>query len=222
MIKNICREKANIYGDTIMKNPWEGISLSDYENHMSLEGVKQLQQLNYIMKEQFEIFPVSSAMVLGVAGGNGLEYVNPKKYKKIYGVDVNKKYLEETRKRFHNLGDSLQLLCINLLDEVNKVPKADLLIANLLIEYIGYESFNEVVKKANPKFISCVIQINETKEFVSDSPYLHVFDGLERVHCQMESDVLTKHMMNIGYTNIETKEYPLPNGKKLVRLDYMK
>ena len=71
---------------------------------------------------------------------------------KIYGVDVNKKYLEETRKRFHNLGDSLQLLCINLLDEVNKVPK----------------------------FISCVIQINETKEFVSDSPYLHVFDGIIR------------------------------------------
>ena len=31
-----------------------------------------------------------------------------------------------------------------------------------------------------------------------------------------------EHMMNIGYTNIETKEYPLPNGKKLVRLDYMK
>ena len=96
MIKNICREKANIYGDTIMKNPWEGISLSDYENHMSLEGVKQLQQLNYIMKEQFEIFPVSSAMVLGIAGGNGLEYVNPKKYKKHiihYGVDLKYYYL---------------------------------------------------------------------------------------------------------------------------------
>ena len=225
VVRNVYNDKKigeKIYGDFVMKNPWEDISLSDYENHMSLEGVKQLQQLNYIMKEQFEIFPVSSAMVLGVAGGNGLEYVNPKKYQKIYGVDVNQKYLDETRKRFSNMGTDLQLLCVDLLEEGKKLPEADLLIANLLIEYIGYESFNEVVMKANPKFISSVIQINESKEFVSDSPYLHVFDGLESVHCQVESGVLTENMANIGYANIESKDYPLPNGKKLVRLDYMK
>ena len=27
-------------------NPWEEISLSDYENHMSLDSVKQLQAMN--------------------------------------------------------------------------------------------------------------------------------------------------------------------------------
>jgi hypothetical protein len=225
VVRNVYNDKKigeKIYGDIVMKNPWEDISLSDYENHMSLEGVRQLQQLNYIMKEQFDIFPVSSAMVLGVAGGNGLEHVNPKKYQKIYGVDVNQKYLDETRKRFSNLGTAIQLLCVDLLEERKKLPEADLLIANLLIEYIGYESFNEVVMKANPKFISSVIQINESKEFVSDSPYLHVFDGLESVHCQVESGVLSENMANIGYANIESKDYPLPNGKKLVRLDYMK
>ena len=37
-----------------MKNPWEEISLDDYENHMSLDSVRQLQTLNALMKEQFE------------------------------------------------------------------------------------------------------------------------------------------------------------------------
>ena len=35
-----------------MGNPWETINLSDYEKHMSLESVYQLQALNEMMKEQ--------------------------------------------------------------------------------------------------------------------------------------------------------------------------
>ncbi len=29
-----------------MSNPWEEVSLKDYENHMSLDSVKQLQIMN--------------------------------------------------------------------------------------------------------------------------------------------------------------------------------
>ena len=64
-------------------NPWEEISLSDYENHMSLNSVKQLQAMNEMMKKQFAAYPVTIAMVFGIAGGNGLEHVNLKKYSKI-------------------------------------------------------------------------------------------------------------------------------------------
>ncbi len=55
-------------GDSVV-NPWEEISLSDYENHMSLDSVKQLQAMNEMMKKQFVSYSVSTAMVLGVAGG---------------------------------------------------------------------------------------------------------------------------------------------------------
>ena len=37
----------------MMKNPWEEISLEDYENHMQLDSVKQLQTINSIMNAQF-------------------------------------------------------------------------------------------------------------------------------------------------------------------------
>ena len=96
------------------------------------------------------------------------------------------------------------------------------MIYNLLIEYIGYECFQKAVKIVNPKYVSCIIQINTDESFVSDSPYLHAFDGLECVHHQMEEQELKKSMDTIGYQLIEDFESPLPNGKKLVQLDFDK
>lgn len=59
-----------------MSNPWEEIKLDDYENHMSMDGVFQRQAMNEMMKEQFSAYSVQSVMILGIAGGNGLEYIN--------------------------------------------------------------------------------------------------------------------------------------------------
>ena len=84
-----------------MSNPWEEIRLEDYEKHMALDSVRQLQALNGIMKAQMEAYPVKTMMILGVAGGNGLEHADPGKYDRIYGVDINREYLqaaEELRK----------------------------------------------------------------------------------------------------------------------------
>lgn len=47
-----------------MKNPWEEIPLTDYENHMGLDSVMQLQAMNEMMKGQLEAYPVSDVMIL--------------------------------------------------------------------------------------------------------------------------------------------------------------
>lgn len=202
-------------------NPWREIELSDYENHMKLDSVMQLQTLNQMMKNQLNAYYVDSIMVLGIAGGNGLEYISPEKYSVVYGVDVNPQYLREVEKRYKNLDGTLKCLCVDLLTEVSKLPTADFVIANLLIEYIGYDCFKAVVSRVKPKYVSCGIQINSGSEFVSDSPYLHVFDGLNSVHHQMDSDNLTRTMGDVGYESISTNEYLLPNGKKLVQIDFI-
>ena len=203
-----------------MGNPWKEISLSDYESHMSLDSVGQLQALNSAMKKQLSIYPVTSAMILGVAGGNGLDHVDISKYDKVYGVDINSSYLKETEARFPELSTVLECLCIDLVTETDHLPKAELLIANLLVEYIGYGTFQTVIRQVSPRFVSCVIQINEDEGYVSDSPYLHVFDRLDEVHHQMEAQELTESLIEVGYQQIDADEYPLPNGKKLIRLDY--
>ena len=203
-----------------MKNPWEEISLADYENHMKLNSVMQLQAMNEMMKDQFNSYPVSSLMILGVAGGNGLEHISKDKFSKVYGVDVNATYLKEVIHRYPDLEGILECLCINLLNESDKLPQADMIIANLLIEYIGYSCFQKAIHCANPKYVSCIIQINVENSWVSNSPYLHIFDGLEQVHHQMEEKALENAMIEIGYHAINTLEHMLPNGKKLVQIDF--
>ena len=49
-----------------MSNPWETISLNDYENHMKLKTVQQLQAMNVIMRDQFYRYPISSVMILSL------------------------------------------------------------------------------------------------------------------------------------------------------------
>ncbi len=204
-----------------MVNPWKEISLSDYENHMSLDSVKQLQSLNLTMKEQFNDYDVNTVMIMGIAGGNGLEHVNVNKYCKVFGIDINDDYLMAVTERYNDLSGVLECLNIDILNESNKLPEAEMIIANLLIEYVGYEAFAKAVAKVKPRYVSCVIQINEKeKQWVSDSPYIHAFDGLERVHCQLEENELTTAMNKAGYKLIKKIRDTLPNGKSLVRLDY--
>lgn len=205
-----------------MANPWEEISLSDYENHMKLNSVLQLQSMNKMMKGQFNAYPVNSAIILGVAGGNGLEHIDRNKFKKIYGIDINKEYLNTVKSRYEDISDILECIQLNLLEETNKLPQADLLIADLLIEYIGYDCFQKAVEQVQPKYVSCIIQINTDNSFVSDSPYLHSFDGLEQIHTQMEEKTLEKIMCEIDYFKIKTLDNILPNGKKLVQIDFKK
>lgn len=205
-----------------MKNPWEDIPLNDYENHMRLYSVMQLQILNKMMKEQFFSYDISSVMILGIAGGNGLEHIQRNNFQKVYGVDINSSYIKEVIRRYGDLDGILECLCINLIDETDKLPKADMVIADLLIEYIGYECFQKTILHVSPKYVSCIIQINIEDSWVSDSPYIHVFDGLETVHHQIEENALRNAMIDINYRLINSMENVLPNGKKLVRMDFEK
>ena len=207
--------------DKKMRNPWEEISLEDYENHMRLDSVRQLQALDVLMKEQFEAYPVRTAMVLGAAGGNGLGHVRPEKYDTVYCVDINGEYLRAIPERYAGLSDTLRCLRLDLVKESGKLPRAGLVIANLLIEYIGYAAFRDAVCRAEPEYVSCVIQINrDPGNWVSDSPYIHAFDRLDEVHHQMEEGALAAVLEETGYTGILRQEVSLPNGKALVRLDF--
>ena len=203
-----------------MNNPWKEIDLTDYENHMSLDSVYQLQSMNEMMNEQFYEYNIRSIMILGVAGGNGLEHINRNVFEKVYGIDINQEYLNQCRKRYPELNGIFNTICVDLLRDDLKLPHSELLVANLLVEYIGYECFQKIIKLVKPKYVSCIIQINTADSFVSESQYLHSFDRLNEVHHQMEKSSLIKCMQEIEYKEILIIEKELPNGKKLVRIDF--
>ncbi len=204
-----------------VENPWKGIDLNDYESHMSLQNVYQLQTLNSMMKEQLSAGYGESVMILGIAGGNGLEHIDTAKCKCVYGVDINQDYLDACTRRYPALGGLWHPICADLTTAGLRLPHAELLVADLLIEYIGYECFKRVVMSVKPERVSCIIQINTDASFVSDSPYLHTFDRLDQVHHQMEETSLNGAMQEIGYTRSLMQEQPLPNGKKFIRMDFV-
>ena len=203
-----------------MKNPWNNINLNDYENHMKLESVMQLQSMNEIMSDQFSRCTSATVMILGIAGGNGLNHIAADSFEKIYGVDINEKYLDECVRRYPELSGIFTPIHCDLLADNISLPPARNLIANLFIEYVGYDNFCRTVRQVSPRYVSCVIQVNRDDSFVSDSPYLHVFDDLEQVYHQVDRNGLTKAMEQIGYRLTFEKEKALPNGKSLLRLDF--
>lgn len=205
-----------------MKNPWEYIELDKYEKHMESDSVKQLQTLDFLMNKQFNMFPIKSVMILGIAGGNGLKHIDTNKIHKIYGIDINRDYLTECKKRYSNLGNSLECICADLSDKDIVLPYADMVIANLLIEYIGYDCCQQVITKINPKYVSCVIQKNTDNGFVSSTPYTHIFDYISSVHTDISEECLNEIMEKINYHVINKEKKQLPNQKELVMLTYKK
>lgn len=129
-----------------MDNPWLGIPLADYEGHMESAGVEQLGPLAELFRRSLEEGRPESVVVLGVAGGNGLEAIDPRVTRRVQAVDVNPEYLEATRQRFGHL--PLTTHCLDLgrpQEERTKcgLQQAALVHAALVFEHIPVEARRE-------------------------------------------------------------------------------
>jgi hypothetical protein len=205
-----------------MNNPWEEIDLKIYEKHMSSAEVHQLQKLNEVTKEQLQDNPHIYVGVLGVAGGNGLDNIDTLKTKKVYAIDINKKYLNICKDRYKYMGDTLEIICQDLTDDNFNLPYTNLIICNLIIEYIGEKQFVSIISKnkINIDVVSCVIQKNNDNSFVSNSRLTSSFEPILSVHHDIDENKLKDLFSTIEFNCIKYKEYMLPNGKKFIRMDF--
>jgi hypothetical protein len=201
-------------------NPWNQIDLAQYERHMGLDSVGQLQAIGRMTKGQLTAFPARTVAILGVAGGNGLEHVAAGQFSTVYGIDVNPAYLVECGRRFSRLSDILRLVEADVSDPAAALPQAELVIANLLIEYVGCDAFARAVKRMGAQYVSCGIQQDAGDGFVSDSPYMHIFDGLSEIHAPVDAQTLCDCMGRAGYGLTLRAPEELPNQKTLLRLDF--
>lgn len=207
-----------------MQNPWTKVALDDYESHMALAGVYQLQTLDRLMGEQFAAYPVKSVAVMGVAGGNGLGHlIGMPGIEIAYGVDINAGYLEASVQRYPELAGRYRPVLADVGESCGALPLAELVIANLFIEYVGCECFGKAVAKMAPEYVSCVIQIDPADSFVSESPFTSKLGVLDGVHQTVDAAGLVNVMSCQGYgvlTDCIAAE--LPNGKRFRRIDFRK
>ena len=207
-----------------MDNPWKHIDLSDYEEHMADPGVGQLQAFSRILKEQMRDWRPERVCMLGGGPGAGLEHVDKSHVRRVFLLDINASYLTESRARHPELSDILETRVCDLGEPATELPQCDLMEANLFIEYIGVETFGELVRRNLDKFrvLSCTIQKNNANSFVSTSPTAHKLASLGDLHHDIAEADLTAALEKIGLRMVKRKVYELPNGKEFIRLDYQR
>lgn len=203
-----------------MSNPWQKLKLEHYEGHMQHEEVLQSQCLNLIMKNQLNDYDVKSICILGISGGNGLEHVEPNSVLEIFGVDINKEYLLACKLRYPKLNGILNLIHADITSSEFKVPDSEIIIANLIIEYLGIDTFKKIIYKSNSAYISCVIQVSNNYSFVSNTPFINYFNGISRLHNDIDKNVLINVLKVMGYDAVFHEEFKMKNNKSLIRIDF--
>ncbi len=213
-------------------NPWTRIDIANYENHMGHPKVAQLQLLDRIMGQQFDWAMarpgrVSSLAVLGVTQGNGLSRLNHPELKEIIGLDINPEFLAACRSALTPLADKLNLHQIDLINEKHRgaklLAKADLIVANLVIEHIHLNNFLDLVNMLPHRpgrLVSCVIQHNPDGHLASRSGFESAFDEVVSAAREIGQEELIQGLTEANYELSNRFLYELPNRKQFIRLDF--
>ena len=138
-------------------DPWLAVPLSGYERHM--EAVRQLGVLADLFAEALAACRPASVAVLGVAGGNGLDRIDPRVTARILGIDINPGYLAETARRYRGL-PGLELHAADLSRETVSLGLFELVHAALIFEHAGIAKCldNALALVAPGGFLSVVLQ----------------------------------------------------------------
>lgn len=199
-----------------MSSPWLSIPLQDYEGHMSSANVQQLAALAELFKTALDYWRPESVAVLGVAGGNGLEQIDPATTKRIVGVDINQQYLNEVQKRFDTLS-GLELYCWDLALRKFHLSPVLLVHAALIFEHtgLGLALENALSLVAAGGRCSVVLQLaSAQEEGVSCTGYQSI-ESLKNDFALTDPAEFQRLMAHQGFQMTHQQTRILPAGKAL-------
>ncbi|HEX3748094.1 MAG TPA: methyltransferase domain-containing protein [Bryobacteraceae bacterium] len=206
--------EGTIGTDPSLRHPWLSVPLRDYEAHMSADAVAQFAPLSEMFGEALQAFQPNSVAILGIAGGNGLERIDPAVTHRVYGIDVNPEYLAAARLR-HPAIAGLELHCLDLAEQKLDLEPVDLVYAALIFEHAGIECCldNALHLVAPGGVLSVVLQLPSTTEpAVGNSPIASIQAHRNSFHF-VETDAFTQELESRGFHLIRSTTRPLPSGK---------
>jgi len=124
-----------------LHSPWLEIPLADYERHMSAASVAQAAMLADRLRLLVETYRPKSLALLGAAGGNGLECIDPLVTRRVVAVDVNAAYLEACCARHAARFDTFETVHCDLSDGLPFADPVELVYAALVVEYLDQDIF---------------------------------------------------------------------------------
>jgi hypothetical protein len=157
-------------------HPWLEIPLADYEGHMALPSIAQAELLSTTLARVCSTFQPRSLAVLGVAGGNGLERVDPSVVKRVVAIDFNPEYLRICSQRYAGSFERFEPILHDLSGGVPDVAAVECLFAGLVLEYLQPEPrFGDLLSLLHEGgLFAVVLQMPSSPEVpvVSNSPFV--------------------------------------------------
>jgi SAM-dependent methyltransferase len=199
-----------------MRNPWLDIPLDDYESHMSLPGVGQAQMIAEQLDRALDRWAPTSIAIIGCAGGNGLDKVAGRTVERVVAVDVNPDYIEQTRARYAQRLQGLELVCADAQSESLFYGPVDFTYAALLFEYVGALSTLKTLKRnSRPNAVlTTVLQLpHSTIQAISPSSYRSL-GSLASAMTLVAPETLLQVAADLGFAAIDSTIIELSSGKK--------
>jgi hypothetical protein len=199
-----------------MPNPWLSMPLADYEGHMSSPAVQQLDALSDLFAEALTLHNPASVAILGIAGGNGLERIDPSLVQRVVGVDVNHEYLDTVRQRYAQL-PCLELHCIDLAEQALELRPVQLVHAALIFEHAGTDQALEsaIFLVAPGGALSVVLQLpSDAGPNIGCSGFAKA-QQLGGHFALVDPGWLTATLQARGFTPAHPTIRPVPAGKRL-------
>ena len=199
-----------------MSSPWLGIPLDDYEGHMSAAEVGQLSVLAGLFELVLNTVHPASVAVVGVAGGNGLDRIDPAVTSRVVGIDINQEYLDAARSRYGASLPGLELRQCDLSQPgATCIEPVALVHAALIFEHAGMgAAFDHAVSLVAPGGVmSVVLQLPSVSEAGVAATRFTSLQTLKDRFAMIAPETLRRELKSRGFLLDSEHEQALPGGK---------
>jgi hypothetical protein len=198
-----------------MTYPWLEIPISEYEAHMESPSVGQAQLLAATLQRVVSTFQPGTLAILGAAGGNGLERVDPAIVRRVVALDFNPEFLTVCEDRYGGSFVQFEPILHDLSQGPPTMEPVECVFAGLVLEYLLPEPFFAYL----PSLLACggvfaaVLQLpSPSLPEVSASRY-HSLGKLQSVFSFVRPESMHNGLKSNGFSFIEDERVYLPSGK---------
>ena len=189
---------------------------------MALPSVGQSQLLGTALQRTVSQFQPHSLAVLGVAGGNGLEFVERATVRRVVALDFNPDYLSVCTRRYATSFAAFEPVLHDLSQGPPAITPVECVFAGLVLEYLCVEPFCDYLASLLTEcgsFATLLQLPSPTLPEVSVSPYsslTRLESAFSFVHPTALHDSLSVH----GFSRITSDRYDLDSGKSFYYASY--
>lgn len=199
-----------------MESPWLAIPLAEYEEHMCHPGIYQAGFLATVLSDQLAVFGPESLAVVGCAGGNGFDRIDPRVTKRVVGIDINPDYLRTARNRYAGRFECLDLYAADIEGTTTSFGSVEFVYAALIFEYVDIsQALSNLNSLCDPGgHLVTVLQLpSASAEPVSPSPFASL-RALSPIMRLIEPAALASVAVEAGFAPVSSSRSRVPSGKE--------